>query len=819
MTSPDESLRWGRRDAAALAAIALVACALHWPFVLQGRIPLNADWLNAGFEPWKSHLKPEAVHNPELDDPAILHYPLWLTARRFMRQGHWPLWNPHILCGTPLLADTMCNPFDPVNLATLLLPDDIAWGLMILVHFVIAGWGVYVYLRSLGLRRVAGIAAATCYMLNGFFIVWLELKFVVACFCWAFWILWAVDHVVRSLKLRWALLAGLFYAFAVLGGNLHHLLNLTLFVGAYILFRLWRVWRDRGVQAVRTAASTIALGIFFGVCLSAPQWATTYELMGMCSRNPTKYAFDNCLHFYELAAFFDPLAFGHPVYDGFDYAGISLFDRSYLTMNSPYVGAFVLPFMILGAFAARRQGARFFAFMWIAVVGLLLALGVDSIHRALAIVMPIDTLDHHRGLVLPALCGAVLVGFGIDFVCSHRFPDLSRLAIAFLSFGLFCALLYAGGTALDMSRLVSKTAYTRSLSAPLLALAGYGIAAWWLWSSRSRVLPVLGLLVIIAELLYFGQLYNPYVSRDRVYPSTPVIDFLKSAAKGSRILGVEPPTAHTWKGDVIPPSSGLCYGIDDVRGKEGMFPRRTRAFFETLRRRQDTRFIALVHFSHADSRVFDLLGAKYVVSHRPLAAPHLRSVFAGELHVYESQRVLPRVFSCGRAIVSPWEDTLVKSMHARDFDPRAAVLLDAQPELAADADAPPAKTEIQESTPNRVVVSVDAPGDCYLVLTDTNFPGWRATIDGRRAIVQNAHFLLRCVSVPKGKHEVVFEYWPVSFQVGLALCIAALLSAAVGGVVAMCRRSQPCSTPVFPVPPREQQNEADDAETPEDSPH
>ena len=59
--------------------------------------------------------------------------------------------------------------------------------------------------------------------------------------------------------------------------------------------------------------------------------------------------------------------------------------------------------------------------------------------------------------------------------------------------------------------------------------------------------------------------------------------------------------------------------------------------------------------------------------------------------------------------------------------------------------------------------------------------------DGRRAVVQNAYHLLRGVSVPKGRHQVVFVYWPVSFQVGLALCVGSALLTALGGLATWLR--------------------------------
>ena len=778
----------------------LVAAALHWQFVLLGRVPLNTDWLIHRFQPWRSALEAPRPHNPELDDPAVLHFPLWQAARRIMRSGHWPLWNPDILCGTPLLADTMSNPLDPANLLTLPLPDDVAWGLLILLHFVIAGTGAYLYLRSLGLSRAGATAASVAYMLNGFFIVWMELRFVVACFCWTPGVLLCIDRTVRTLRLRWALAAGLLYAFQIVSGNLHHVLNLTLLLAAYACYRLWQAWREGDAARLRQAASALALGLTFGVCVSAPQWAPTYELTSLCARSPHKYRLFNALDPLEMFAFVAPKFYGHPI-DG-NFVGARFFARSYLTMNSSYVGAFAVPFVLLGACCSARREARFFAAAGLCVLGFLLALGIDPVHRALASVMAVDTLDHHRLLVLPALCAAMLVGFGFDFLCARPPGKPSWRVLAAAGAGF--ALAAAGVVGAAVVRATAGAggswilAYLRELEQgrglcvfapqvlPALILLVAGSATAWLWLSRpaSRTLATVALLCLTGELLYYGSQYNPYVPRHKVYPRTPAIDFVRSQPGRFRILGVERPDASRWKGDVLPPAAGLCYGIADVRGKEGMYPMRTRTFMESLKHRGDVSFAALVHFTHCDASVFDLLNAKYVLADRELPGSHLRLVFEGELRVYENMRCLPRAFTTSNAMLFDNDADILIYMQDGSFDARAGVLLGTPPEVTLNPIKASAGAEaaIVIDEPNRVEVAVTAPSPCYLVLADTNLPGWRAKVDGRRAIVQNAYYLLRCVWVPEGRHTVVFEYWPLSFQAGLVLSAGAIVALLVGGL-------------------------------------
>ena len=47
-----------------------------------------------------------------------------------------------------------------------------------------------------------------------------------------------------------------------------------------------------------------------------------------------------------------------------------------------------------------------------------------------------------------------------------------------------------------------------------------------------------------------------------------------------------------------------------------------------------------------------------------------------------------------------------------------------------------------------------------LVLSDVNYPGWQATLDGEAAPIVPANYLFRGVFVPAGEHVVTFRYAP-----------------------------------------------------------
>ena len=83
---------------------------------------------------------------------------------------------------------------------------------------------------------------------------------------------------------------------------------------------------------------------------------------------------------------------------------------------------------------------------------------------------------------------------------------------------------------------------------------------------------------------------------------------------------------------------------------------------------------------------------------------------------------------------------------------------------------------ILEYAPERVVVEADSLAPALLVLSDSDYPGWRATVDGVPADILRANGLYRAVKLSGGLQRVVFDYVPRSLQVGGAISIASLVS-------------------------------------------
>jgi uncharacterized membrane protein YfhO len=70
-----------------------------------------------------------------------------------------------------------------------------------------------------------------------------------------------------------------------------------------------------------------------------------------------------------------------------------------------------------------------------------------------------------------------------------------------------------------------------------------------------------------------------------------------------------------------------------------------------------------------------------------------------------------------------------------------------------------------------ILANVNSPG--YLVLTDTDYPGWVAQVDGNPVPILRADLYFRAVPLDTGHHRITFLYQPSSVRLGLGSGLAA----------------------------------------------
>ena len=85
------------------------------------------------------------------------------------------------------------------------------------------------------------------------------------------------------------------------------------------------------------------------------------------------------------------------------------------------------------------------------------------------------------------------------------------------------------------------------------------------------------------------------------------------------------------------------------------------------------------------------------------------------------------------------------------------------------------KVDVISNEPDRVELSVIAPEEAIVILTDLAYRGWKVTVDGMPAEAIAIDGLFRGVDVPRGAHRIVWTFEPRSLRVGFVLAAIGLV--------------------------------------------
>ncbi|HET6793805.1 MAG TPA: hypothetical protein VFH45_05155 [Acidimicrobiales bacterium] len=371
MAAPPGRLKVPRRRVDA----AVVASSVVIPFLLLGVAAASGWYLLPG-------------------DDLTQNAPLRALVGSDVAAGHLPVWNPYIWSGTPLLGGFNAGAIYPATLLFAALGTRVGWVVAEGSVFAVAASGMYLFLRSVGLRPAAAGLGAGAWSYAGFIPAQLAHIGLVQGVAWQGWLLLAIDRLADETaghRAGWVGLLGLGGGLVVLAGDPRAISNVAVVSGAYAVWCLARS-RARLRLLGRLAAGCVLAGavgagqILAGLPLQASSQRSQLALSGFAAGS---------VHYSQLLLLAVPFLLG-----GFGTMGLPGYVGDFnLPELSGYVGTVVLAGALAAvgaAFAGRRPGRRMTwppgrrgqVGLWaaVAVVGGVLALGGNT---------PLAHLLHH----------------------------------------------------------------------------------------------------------------------------------------------------------------------------------------------------------------------------------------------------------------------------------------------------------------------------------------------------------------------------------------------------------------------------------------
>lgn len=190
-----------------------------------------------------------------------------------------------------------------------------------------------------------------------------------------------------------------------------------------------------------------------------------------------------------------------------------------------------------------------------------------------------------------------------------------------------------------------------------------------------------------------------------------------------------------------------------------------------------------------NKNILDLLNIKYLIAEDDLSAyPYLDKI---DDALWINKTVLPRVTFIPNAIIQNNPEEIMSLVLDKIFDPRKTVIISTHmpAQNTTNILSNEVKVETKEYRNGYLKAQVDSPGG-YLFFSQLQYPGWNASIDGKRTTLLPANLAFYAIKIPSGNHTVEFFYISRSIEIGFDISIVTFATLSIGYIFYMKKRSR-----------------------------
>jgi hypothetical protein len=692
--------------------------------------------------------------------------------------GHVPLWNPEMYGGLPFVGAMHGDIFYPTAWLRLILPTVTAMNIGFAVHYVLAGWFMYWFLQVARVRWAGRVTGAFAYQLSGVIGSYVSPGHDGKLFVSTLLPLAILALVVGGRDRRpegYGLLActtGL----ALLSPHPQMVQYYLVATGLFAVYvGMQRLPQDGPSGLVRGLGAALA-AVVVGVGISAIQYFPFYAYIPFSPREESvvaDFAFSTSYaipwaHLPELVL----QRFAGETFSG------TYWGPNGLKLHSEYLGLGVVALGALGMLDRQRRSMV----RWLLVIGVLLLLvslgGATPFYRLWWSVVPFVKSTRAPGMALFAVSFvlATFAAFGVDRLERRegRSPAtawliVGALVLLFALAGVFEAVagLLAPVARAPVTTLAASTIRSGALvsGCGLLALAGFA----WAWHHRRMpaAVLVLGIPVIAATDLWVNAktFWNYTDNPQEVYGTDPIKDYLATQSRPMRVWDLLYPGASLmsagisqWYGH----HGNEIHAFDVLNGRVGMDLSFRNQGHPTLMELYAINYVLVPVGAVQDS----LPGYERVLNNVTTSIGENGDVFRRR-DPFPYARLIPG------AITAPLEDAVRTVLDPR-FPVRQVVILDdayagsvspLESPLPAAMDAI-VQMEFWQPGFMQLAIVGGAPRDAYLLVSESHYKDWKATVDGRDTEVVRGDAALITVPVPAGAREVELRFVSPEYTIG-----------------------------------------------------
>jgi len=730
-----------------------------------------------------------------------------------------PLWNPFQFSGHPFFANPQHAILYPFNGLFFLLPFDVAFNAIIILHFFLGGLFTYFFLKDLKVNSTGSLISGLIFMLSGYLLSVHSLLNTLLSVTWTPLIMLFFRRAIANSGLKNEILTGIFITISFLGGgieivygNFFILLFMMIFSfqveGHIVKNRVEEPLCGLLKRIIFFRLGSLLIILTFFLFLSAIQlipflelWMHSIRGQGISYQEATTWSFAPK----EILLFFLPDAYGY-------FLDMKKYWIDQCWFKTLYTGG--LPFTLSAIFFVFGKNRRlFFSLM---LFSLFLSLGRYNPLYAFVF----KYVPFFNGLRYPVkflyifiLILSITAGLGFQrlteflkegegkrikniFIISSLASGLLLLLSVINHNGIEQFLKWRGIDFPDFNHLSVNLHHAKRFLFYLalfflLLRIGYGVK-WKVW------IKVLLVFFLIADLFGNMGFYGKEKSLD-YFRRTKILEMISSDERGFRIFSTAKTTSFDTPiliAEASPlnilkekhlPSMNLLYRLHNIWGIDVIHLKRADDLYKAF---TSTPSISTTNLT-------DLYGVKYVISITPIEDNHrFEMIYArleglrGEkeellkgntIKLYKNRKALPRSWLVKNFQVLD-QKSIVAKLASKEFDPRKEVLLEEEPPHLYPVElknllhrGEERGVEFVSETNNRLGLLVETKENNLLVLSDTYFPGWKVFVDGREEKIFRGNYNFRAVPLTPGTHRVEFVYDPWSFKLGAGITFLGIM--------------------------------------------
>lgn len=763
-------------------------------------------------------------------------WPWHYLVKTSILKGEWPLWNPLLGNGTPLLANLQTAVFYPLNLIYLIIPVAHALTFSIILHLLLAGLLMYFYARYLGLLPFAATISALSYMFSGYLMGRTQFVTMVNAAAWFPLLLLLSDKIATNrgggIYVLWLALV---LAVQLLAGHAQLWFYGLWLIGTYIVFRSWQTANQRYMSQSETASvstnnlaestnphatrntqyilhfislarsiSKLFIAVSLSLLLAAVQILPTAEFVSQSQRSAgASQAFALAYSFWpwRLITLLVPDFFGNPAQS--NYWGYANYWEDHAYMG---VLPFILAMTAIWSYIKSRWGqaqqpsnpkltsqttAKFMQplavvpfFAILVPASLLLAMGWNT-PVYLWVFNNIPGFGFFQAparlLIWYTIAMAVLAGVGAQFfeATPKNRPNWRRLLVASMALTVvgFIGTAFLAGRELTFLGAIKTVGILLILSITLLlkrprkGRVTHAKEALWQWLviifvtadlfiAASPLLPTLPATIFnqsiaSAEFIKTQPEEQRYFVDDRFADNTTFNEYFRFKAFGVSDV-------NYWQGlkETLVPNFGVYAGLPSANNDDPLVV----GYWQQLAHQLSSGDVS------QRAKLLSIMNVGYFIN---ATTDDIGPVIYND-GTWQIQRVpntLPRAYFVSHAYYARDDADSIARLAAPEFDSSQEVIImiaDGEEPLAVNASDLPdlMPLTVNKQGFDKVQLTVNAPRPGFVVLTDTFYPGWQATVDGQVVNIWRANLAFRAVVVEAGQHEVIFNYRPRSFTIG-----------------------------------------------------